>query len=120
MTKEKDLLLKYLCMALPYEIKFLRKGWNYELDEEMPVIEVLEDIDKDGYINNTKVYRIEDIKPFLRPMSSMSEEEKDTYDRLIMCNAPWVVIDWLNKKRFDYHGLIKKGLAIEAPEGMYN
>ena len=28
--------------------------------------------------------------------------------------------DWLNAHHFDYRGLIEKGLAIEAPEGMYN
>ena len=30
------------------------------------------------------------------------------------------LIDWLNKHNFDYRGLIEKGLALEAPEGMYN
>jgi hypothetical protein len=29
-------------------------------------------------------------------------------------------IDWLNKHHFDYRGLITKGLALEAPDGMYN
>ena len=28
--------------------------------------------------------------------------------------------EWLNVNHFDYRGLIKKGLALEAPEGMYN
>ncbi len=28
-------------------------------------------------------------------------------------------IDWLNAHHFDYRGLIEKGLALEAPEGMY-
>jgi hypothetical protein len=27
--------------------------------------------------------------------------------------------DWLNAHHFDYRGLIEKGLALEAPEGMY-
>ena len=32
----------------------------------------------------------------------------------------WVkVFDWLNSRHFDYRGLIKKGLALEAPEDMY-
>ena len=60
-----------------------------------------------------------DFKPYLRPMSSMTEEETDTYDRLVMSNAPWVVDDWLNAHHFDYRGLIEKGLALEAPEDMY-
>lgn len=64
-------------------------------------------------------YMFSDIKPFLRSMSSMTEEETYTYDRLVMCNAAWVVIDWLVKNHFDYLGLIKLGLALESPEGMY-
>lgn len=76
MTQEdKELLLKDLCARLPHGIKFLRKSWNFEWDQELSVIEILEDIDKDGYINRTKVYNVEDIKPYLFPFSSMTEEE---------------------------------------------
>ena len=141
MTKEdKVLLLKDLCARLPYRIKFLRESWNFETDQEMSVIEVLEDIDKDGYINNTKVYKVEDIKPYLFPLSSMTEEQKKeiskrynlhTYYGLYIeitnhsegywdddnsCNLQdylWLV-DWFNKNHFDYRGLIEKGLAIDA------
>ena len=70
-----------------------------------------------------------EIKPYLRPMSSMTEEERleslefaweDDYGRLASYdeNIP-KYIDWLNSHHFDYRGLIEKGLAIEAPEGMY-
>ena len=76
MTQEdKELLLKDLCARLPHGIKFLRESWNFELEQELSVIEILEDIDKDGYINKTKVYNVEDIKPYLFPLSSMTEEE---------------------------------------------
>lgn len=144
---DKILLLKDLCARLPYGVKFLRESWNYEWDQEMSVIEVLEDIDKDGYINNTKVYTIEDIKPYLRPMSSMTIEEECEFCNLFECDSVnvmygyinWTVggscdcydfdiefsklakvIDWLNEHHFDYRGLIEKGLALEAPDGMYN
>ena len=128
MTQEdKQLLLKDLSSRLPYGVKFLRESWNYELDQELSVIEVLEDIDKDGYINNTKVYTVEDIKPYLRPKSSMTEEEKEEYLKLgdiyygiyfDSINS----IDWLNAHHFDYRGLIPKGLAIEVTEenNLYN
>ena len=119
MTQEdKELLLKDLCARLPHKIKFLRESWNYESDQELSVIESLEDIDKDGYINNTKVYKVEDIKPYLFPLSSMTEEEKLMYEGLMIGtdNISYMldVIDWLNSHYFDYRGLIEKGLAIDA------
>ena len=115
--EEKDLILKDLCARLPYGVKFLRESWNYEWDQEMSVIEVLEDIDKDGYINNTKVYKVEDVKPFLFPLSSMTEEQKSI---LSLCNAfiePRSIelkLNFYNEQHIDYRGLIKKGLAIDA------
>ena len=131
MTQEdKDLLLKDLCARLPYGVKYCRDSWNYEWDQEMSVVEVLEDIDKDGYINYHKVYKVNDIKPYLRPMSSMTEEEYED----LCCSCTWLwfendlrtvthgdykCYDWLNAHHFDYRGLIEKGLALEAPEGMY-
>ena len=127
--EDKDLLLKDLSARLPYGVKFLRESWNYEWNQELSVIEVLEDIDKDGYINNTKVYTVEDIKPYLRSMSSMTEEEaKEIYLLLFkverigtpdICkeqNAISLLYDWLNTHHFDYRGLIPKGLAIEVTE----
>lgn len=96
----------------------------------------------------------EKIMPYLRPMSSMTEEEllelykiaydtwysdslyykneewitfRDTIQNNALCfkNSIWLsdinkIIDWLNAHHFDYRGLIEKGLALEAPEGMYN
>ena len=129
-TFDKELLLKDLCARLPYGIKFLRESWNFETDQEMSVIEVLEDIDKDGYINNTKVYKVEDIKPYLFPLSSMTEKQEKEYNLLrnfvpiyyygfdIMVDKElydnWESIDYLNAHHFDYRGLIEKGLAIDA------
>ena len=114
--KDKELLLLDLCARLPHKIKFLRESWNFESDQEMPVIESLEDIDKDGYINNTKVYKVEDIKPYLFPLSSMTEEQKSQYNfysRVAFADVS-LLIDWLNKNYFDYRDLIKKSLAIDA------
>ena len=116
--KDKELLIKDLCARLPHKIKFLRESWNFESDQELSVIESLEDIDKDGYINNTKVYKVEDIKPYLFPLSSMTEEQKSQYNfyltRIVSEYDASLLIDWLNKNYFDYRGLIKKGLAIDA------
>ena len=117
MTQEhKELLLKDLCARLPYGIKFLRESWNYEWDQELSVIEVLEDIDKDGYINNTKVYNVEDIKPYLFPLSSMTEEQEKEWLYTLSSDyhITYDTVDWLNKNYFDYRGLIPMGLAIDA------
>lgn len=120
MTQEnKDLLLKDLCARLPYGIKFLRKSWNYEWDQELSVIEVLEDIDKDGYINKTKVYNVGDIKPYLLPMSSMTDEQEKEYNNLNCYEFGCFphteeALDYLIKNHFDYRGLIENGLALDA------
>lgn len=57
--------------------------------------------------------------PYLRHMNSMTEEEEDEYE-IIIRSSLTTHIDWLNKNMFDYRGLISKGLALEAPKGMYN
>ena len=116
LQEHKELLLKDLCARLPYGIKFLRESWNYEWDQELSVIEVLEDIDKDGYINRTKVYNVEDIKPYLFPLSSMTEEQEKEWLYTLSSDyhITYDTVDWLNKNHFDYRGLIEKGLAIDA------
>ena len=117
MTQEhKELLFKDLCARLPYGIKFLRESWNFEWDQELSVIEILEDIDKDGYINKTKVYNVEDIKPYLFPLSSMTEEQQTNLTKFVAngIHGENILYDWYNKNHFDYRGLIPMGLAIAA------
>ena len=109
--EEKQLLIKDLCARLPYRFFVHRYGDN-ATDIR------IDNISTFGHF--LEYSEGEDFKPYLRPMSSMTDEEKDEYDRLVMCNASWVVDDWLNAHYFDYRGLIPKGLAIESPEGIYN
>ena len=108
MTKEETrLLLIDLCARLPYYTMVLMGDG---------AIEPLVNVNVDTYIcDGLKGLP----KPYLRPMSSMTDGEKDEYDRLVMCNASWVVDDWLNEHHFDYRGLIPMGLALESPEDMY-
>ena len=121
MTQEnsKQLLLKDLCARLPYKIKISIP----ELFTNKEQVETLNEIFKgndDLYRVNDSGILIENIKPYLFPLSSMTEEEKLMYEGLMIGtdNISYMldVIDWLNSHHFDYRGLIEKGLAIDASE----
>ena len=138
--EEKNLLLKDLCARFIYGV-IVRVYDNEHGDfdsyvdnisnsciETHPVEELT--IDFNPYV----FYKLQEIKPYLRPISSMTEEEKKEFNSLIngveeRCINAYgkggytlafiEVNDWLNKHHFDYRGLIEKGLAIEAPDSMY-
>ena len=141
--KEYDLLMKDLCGRLPYGVKANVSGWDEEKQEEVSIPLRVYSIDTDGYLrfeNNdygVNYYGIEHCALFLRPMSSMTESERKEFDDLSKFDEDaWMgnhkvgfpkqarimskCVDWLNRKMFDHRGLIPKGLANEAPEGMYN
>lgn len=113
--EEKQLLLKDLCARLPYGVRArFCDGVKEEIDDVW-------DIDMfSGSINAD--YIIDDVKPYLRPMSSMTYDEHRDYiqtGRGMSPDNPSALVDWLNTHHFDYRGLIEMGLALEAPEGMY-
>ena len=116
MTQEdKELLLKDLCARLPYGIK----ASYYGAEEEHEIWDEIEGLTFDGYVDIGQYsLPIEAIKPYLFPLSSMTEEEKLMYEGLMIGtdNVSYMldVIDWLNAHHFDYRGLIEKGLAIDA------
>ena len=111
MTQEnKELLLKDLCARLPYGVK---------VTNGIHIITLTPCSDTSIIIKN------EHILPYLRPMSSMTEEEYEAIrDCFVYCGDEFIAagkaVDYFNSHHFDYRGLIEKGLAIEAPEGMYN
>lgn len=126
MTQEdKQLLLKDLCARMPYQ----------------PMCEFTDTEDDFCTATATLGYSLRDfiagktlIKPYLRPMSSMTSKEWVEFcDCSLKDEASWVLTenrqrliptqnrdDYLNSKHFDYRGLIPMGLALEAPENMYN
>ena len=109
--EEKQLLLKDLCARYPYNavVKEICAKYNNSADTKL-ILNHLEYIMYSGW----------EIKPYLRPISSMSQSEYDEYLCIKTHGKPFEVIDWLNAHHFDYRGLIEKGLALEAPEDMYN
>ncbi len=104
---DKQLSFKDLCARLPYKtmVKCNTDG-RHEFDEDLSVMHIM------------NFYQWE-IKPYLRPMSSMTEDEEVEYESIKGWKNEWELVDWLNAHHFDYRNLIEKGLAIEAPEGMY-
>lgn len=128
MTQEdKDLLLRDLCARLPYRVKV-------QIKNEIVVLDSV--CDDDGYHFNfigddREGVNVENIKPYLLPLSSMTEEQKndcpvgETTLNIIKSNIgyglieiPWrlsyMFVEWCDKNHFDYRGLIPKGLAIDA------
>ena len=106
MTKEdKQLLIKDLCGRLPYGVIVSIGNGKYREDKKLWT----------GLFDDDELWGA---KPYLRPMDSMTEEEyaEFGYDTLRYTIQD---IDWLNAHHFDYRGLIEKGLALEAHEGMY-
>ena len=132
--EEKQLLLKDLCGRLPYGVVCMLsvKDTNVSITEKF-VLDGLE-----LFILGTM-----EVKPYLRPMPSMTEEEQryiwnkygpsplfadfedagDVSELFKYCHMNIsdanLFVDWLNEHHFDYRGLIKKGLALEAPKDMY-
>lgn len=131
MTQEEQLLIKDLCSRLPYGVRINIRS---EYTSTMECMEL------NAYHLASASYYIEysGLRPYLRPMSSMTEEEKE-HIKHNWCYNDWDIdgpsnlwrenilvedaegiIDYFNEHHFDYRGLIPMGLALVAPEGMYN
>lgn len=139
MNKEDiELLFKDLCARLSYGVKckvnyIINNETTYGEDIEKECIDIVKRINFDNYTVYTEWLGyesdIEDIKPYLRPLSSMTEEEIIEFNNIpstknytiVKDDLPWDVanykqIDWLNAHHFDYRGLIERGLAIAVTE----
>ena len=135
--KEKQLLLADLCARLPYGV--IVEIISYGQENLKPWVGKLYCKDLDCLIHDI-AYK--SVKPYLRPMSSMTDAEIKEIQKINwqfnfnkFDNSAYVsaaddgfcsvkqmdnILEYLNRHHFDYRGLIEKGLALEAPEGMYN
>ena len=141
--EDKKILLQDLCARLPYGVKVSAKyvdgidakegkGRLSLIDSDL-VIAFVDEIEN----NNSFTYvALHEVKPYLFPLSSMTEEQKnqlkeiwdidmnksldyaisgeEVLSDLFQLSAAEKIINWLNKNHFDYRGLIEKGLAIDA------
>lgn len=116
-------------MALPYKVKVCLYEQETCILLGIDGCDIYLDVDSDPF-------RIESIKPYLRPMSNMTEVEKKEFGNFCVIDEfVWegkteigyknqaiimsVAINWLLKKHFDFMDLIPKGLAIEVTEENY-
>ena len=133
--EDKDKLLQNLCARLPYGVKIaLKNSEAYHHDNIAKIGDTTIDklkgfdgkyfrivhdnpLDWSWFINEIN---IEDIKPYLFPLSSMTEEQYKEYCELEhsgdMEHLSIPLLDWCNKNHFDYRGLIEMGLAMDATE----
>jgi hypothetical protein len=134
--EDKELLIKDLCARLPYGVKM-----NHIADDEhspKTLIGVAKDMITLEGLGGYECVDVEDYKPYLFPLSSMSEEQKkelkDIIDQIVTLlttrirNKDYGIdqgkhhfdhtleLDWINKNHFDYRGLIEKGLALDATD----
>ena len=117
--KNKQLQLMDLCARLFYGVKVgiptLERGAVYELFEiSRDSISVRKENGSIITVLNTI-----DVLPYLRPMSSMTEEEWLEFDALLEARGSEEFgfdVDWLNARHFDFRGLIEKNLAIAVTE----
>ena len=140
--EEKQLLLKDLCSRLPYGVKVTTTNPAVKIGviSGISIKNKISVETKDANI----VFDCTEVKPYLRPLSSMTKEEKEEMHNLLSPEGTAIykndgiavpinhfgefipyefmgrIIQYLLEHHFDFMELIPKGLAIEAPEGMYN
>lgn len=135
MTQEdKDLLLRDLCGRLPYGVKMI----HIADDEHSPntLIGIAKDMITLEGSGGYECVDVEHYKPYLFPLSSMTEEQKNQLKEiwdadmnkaldyaisgeeglsdLFQLSAAKKVINWFIKNHFDFQGLIPKELAIDC------
>ena len=146
--EEKQLLLRDLCSRLPYGVKIKVRSNDIRTVRAVDMVEgIVHFVESDSispfgvHIEHPTIFH-QVVKPYLRPMSSMTEEEVkeiqkinwqfckpnnvllecfvgDADDGYCSISQMAGILDYLNAHHFDYRGLIPMGLALEAPEGMY-
>ena len=117
---DKELLLKDLCARLPYNTKF-RYEYVDSFGRTAYSTSIITGIRFPNYVEHclftgTDYLHIEKgvVKPYLFPLSSMTEEQKEEWRGIRWSKLPWDELNWLNKGHWDYRHLIEKGLAIDA------
>ena len=123
--EEKELLLKDLCARLPYEVKIDNIGEPSilaSIDNRYTIIVESTEVDKNSSFDLPRldILKIEDAKPYLFPLSSMTEKQREEWQSLMIRDSYGILyhtidsFDYLYKNHIDIRGLIPMGSAIDA------
>lgn len=127
--EEKDLLLKDLCARLPYGLKIYLEDFPKATLAGVVDGDIILHCDKYDYTYDTP-WDIKYIKPYLLPLSSMTEEQKVEFEKMSELDCEYITtqikndspnwtsglnrVNWLIKNHFDVYDLIPMGLATDA------
>ena len=124
---EKNLIKVDLCCRLPYNVKVHAK--YTDLGETIELDGIVKMIDADGVVGIEVIndfssawtyVQIDNVKPYLFPLSSMTEEQKKELQSLIIQEAfgksdnTFTTQDFYCKYHLDYRGLNERNLANNA------
>ena len=126
---EKDLLLQDLCARLPYGVIVNVKGFDYEYNSKLT--QIYNGVGCSIQVTTNMPYDIEQVKPYLFPLSSMTDEDYAIYSKIwedtgktaylegchhliSTIKAYKAANDYLLSKHYDINGLIPMGLANDA------
>ena len=130
MTQEqKELLLQDLCARLPYGVIVNVKGFDYDYNSKLT--QIYNGVGCSIQVTTNMPYDIEQVKPYLFPLSSMTDEDYTIYSKIwedtgktaylegchhliSTIKAYQVANDYLLSKHYDINGLIPMGIANDA------
>ena len=133
---DRELIYKTLVNGIPYGIIGSVTHHDEETNELVEIDGQIKGLRNNGYVEfyypdgSFNLFRINDVKPYLRPLSSVTNDMWKVFDKhidgvenftrptAIMCmdNA----IHFLIKHHIDYRDMIDRGLALPAKDGMYS
>ena len=111
--KDRELLINDLCARLPFGIKVLYDTQIFEVQYIEPMYEEIKLLDNENY-----TLSIDEVKPYLFPLSSMTEKQKTELDSIKAkgIDAFEELEEFYYKNYLDFRGLIELGINFDATD----
>lgn len=128
-TEDREMLAKELSSRLPYGVMVSIEQYDGTTIQRKLIAVCYKGLESSLYVDGVEGFMVEEIanvKPYLRPLSDMTQEESEEYEDLKMDIRDklrdwkcYKLIQWCNAHYIDYNNLIGQGVALIAPKGMY-